>query len=229
MKYFLIFLFPCFAFATELPPTPFPIFLKSGFSSVLDFDDIPSQVVLGDPESFQVEKLKRSIVIKPLTPYATTNMFVYFSKKKTRLFILTASEDANPTYYKSFKAPPAPKPPIKKISRKTQWTYKRGTKLVSAWFDKKKDYLTVDIKVTAGTKAAINPKWDWVRLTYKNAAITPVKLWSERKAVQKDSSVRARFIFAKPNIPRDLKGTTLIVPIHGSIKPVGVPLRLVKP
>ena len=30
---------------------------------MLDFDDIPSQVVLGDPESFQVEKLKRSIVL----------------------------------------------------------------------------------------------------------------------------------------------------------------------
>lgn len=229
MKYLFIFLIPCFAFAAELPSTPFPIFLKSGFSSVLDFDDIPSQVVLGDAESFQVEKLKRSIVIKPLSPYATTNMFVYFRKKKTRLFILTASEDANPTYYKSFKTPPAPKPATKRISQKTKWIYKRGTRLISAWFDKKKDYLTVDIKVTAGRNSAINPKWDWVRLSFKNAAITPAKLWSERKVVQKNSSVRARFIFAKPNIPRNLKGTTLIVPVHGSIKPVGVPLRLVKP
>lgn len=229
MKYFILFLFPCFTYAAELPPTPFPIFLKSGFSSVLDFDDTPSQVVLGDAESFQVEKLKHSIVLKPLAPYATTNMFVYFRNQKTRLFILTASEDAEPTYYKSFKSPPPPKPPVKKVVPKMSWTDGRGTKLVGAWFDKKKDYLTIDLVVSASSKAALSPKWDWVRLSYKNAAITPTKLWAERQTVQKDSSVKARFIFAKPNVSRDLKGTTLIVPIHGTLKPVGVPLRLVKP
>jgi hypothetical protein len=229
MKYIILILFPLCTNAAELPPTPFPIFLKSGFSSVLDFDDTPSQVVLGDAESFQVEKLKQSIVLKPLQPYATTNMFVYFRNKKTRLFILTASEDAEPTYYKSFKTPPPPKVTVKKVVPKMSWTNGHSTKLVGAWFDKKKDYLTVDLVVSANSQAPINPKWDWVRLSYKSAAITPMKLWAERQTVQKDSSVKARFIFAKANIPRNLKGVTLIVPIHGSLKPVGVPLRLVKP
>ena len=225
MKYFILFLFPCFTYAAELPPTPFPIFLKSGFSSVLDFDDTPSQVVLGDAESFQVEKLKHSIVLKPLAPYATTNMFVYFRNQKTRLFILTASEDAEPTYYKSFKSPPPPKPPVKKVVPKMSWTYGRGTKLVGAWFDKKKDYLTIDLVVSASSKAAVIPKWDWVRLSYKNAAITPTKLWAERQTVQKDSAVQARFVFNRPNLPRNLADTEILIPLKGYKVPVKLSLK----
>lgn len=52
-------LIPSLATATTLNPAPFPIFLKSGFSSVVEFDDAPTRVVLGDGQSFQVEKLDR--------------------------------------------------------------------------------------------------------------------------------------------------------------------------
>ena len=95
-------LFSQMAFAMNVGPTTFPVFLKEGFSSILEFEEAPTQVVLGDQNLFQIEKLNRSIIIKPLTAYATTNMFVYFKGKETKLFILTASEETEPTYYKKF-------------------------------------------------------------------------------------------------------------------------------
>src|SRR5476651_1017859 len=84
------------------PIMPFPVFLKAGFSSVLEFEEVPVRVVLGDGQSFQVEKVERSLVVRTLSPYAASNMFVYFKDTAPRLFVLTASEDANPTYYKKF-------------------------------------------------------------------------------------------------------------------------------
>jgi hypothetical protein len=87
----VLFLFSGQAWAS---PAPLPIFLKMGFSSVLEFSEAPSRVVLGDNQGFKVERLDESIVIKTLVPYANTNMFVYFRAQEPQLFVLTASEEA---------------------------------------------------------------------------------------------------------------------------------------
>jgi len=212
MKYLLLALLPTLATASEINPTPLPVFLKSGFSSVLEFSDTPTRVVLGDSQNFKVEKLERSLVIKTLAPYATTNMFVYFKEENPRLFILNASEDAEPTYFKKFesvraKASPATLPttrPNKSV---------RACRLVSADFDTKKDYLVVNIILSADSSEPLKPNWSLVRIKNGSNVLTPTKLWSERKDVQKDSKVRARFVFAKPNVPRNLKDVKLIVPL----------------
>lgn len=201
-------------------PIPFPVFLRHGFSSVLEFHESPARVVLGDSESFQVERLDRSLVIKTLVSYATSNMFVYFQNAEPRLFILTASEDAEPTYFKRFD------PPIKAVvpeprgasTQRSAVPLKKGAAVVSSVFDDKKDYFTVDIKITADRFSPIHPTWDLVRLIFNGKAIKPFKLWAERKEIQKNSSVKARFIFVKPNIPRDLKGVSLVVPVLGKGK-----------
>jgi hypothetical protein len=86
---------------------------------------------------------------------------------------------------------------------------------VSASFDQKKDYLTVSIELTADSTEAIRPNWNLVRLTHNKTALAPFKLWAERKEVQKDSLVRSRFVFAKPNIPRNLAGTAIVLPLDG--------------
>jgi hypothetical protein len=218
LKYIFLLLIPNFAFAITVNPTPFPVFLKAGYSTILEFEDIPIRVVLGDSQSFQVEKLDRSIVIKTLASYANTNMFVYFKTKDPRLFVLTASEDAEPTYYKKFEtiAPP----PAKKVAI----VYKKSAKLLSAQFSTKKDYLTVEIVVSAGAEAKLLPQWNKVRLAHNTDTLSPDKLWSERKEVQKDSNSKARFIFHKPNLPRDRKNTRLIIPLHGSSNPLVISL-----
>lgn len=212
LKVLLFFIFQITSIANA-SPTPFPIFLQLGFSTILEFEENPTQVVLGDQNFFQVERLGKSIVIKPLVPYATTNMFVYFKSKETRLFLLKASEESEPTYYKKFQTflPKMNERP--KVS--TPLKYKRGLHIKGTELDKKKDYLTVDFVIAADSSGKIVPDWDLVRLKYKDRALSPTKMWSERREAQRDSYLKVRLIFAKPNVPADLKNVSLIVPIKG--------------
>lgn len=206
-------------------PVPFPVFLKIGFSSILEFEEAPTRVVLGDSQAFQVERLERSLVLRTLVGYATSNMFVYFKTANPRLFVLTASEDAEPTYFKKFetqKVTAQPQPATRGGSIPT----KPGvSQIISAKFDAKKDYLTVEVRIAADSTRLLRPSWNLVRLRHLATTQAPVKLWAERKDVQKDSTVRARFIFAKPNVPRDFFGSLLIVPIEGQLTPLTLALR----
>lgn len=224
IKYILIFL-PTISLAANLSPTPFPVFLKAGFSSVLEFDETPTKVVLGDSQNFQIEKLDRSLVVKTLAPYATGNMFVYFKSQEPKLFILVASEDAEPIFYRKFEPPIQAKVAGTPVAKTGGPVYQRTTRLLSSKFDPKKDYLTVEIEITADSKEVLKPTWALVRLSYNRATIAPMKLWAERQDVQKDSRVKARFIFAKPNIPRNLQGVTLIVPLQGYPTSISLALR----
>ncbi|MGE4131967.1 MAG: hypothetical protein AB7F86_10035 [Bdellovibrionales bacterium] len=200
------------AFALPVAQSPIPIFLKEGFSSILEFEDSPTQVVLGDSSGFQIERLKNSIVIKPLVAYAVTNMFVYFKEKPVKLFLLSASEDSEPTYLRKIETfAPSPKQVVIPPPRR----YTRGANLTRAFFDSKKDYLVVELTFSADSTGKVIPNWDLSRLKFKDQSLAASKLWSERHEVQKDSSVRARFVFTKPNVPRDLKDVSLVVPVVG--------------
>lgn len=206
-------------------PAPFPVFLKMGFSSVLEFDSAPTRVVLGDSQSFQVERLECSLVVRALAPYGTTNLFVYFREEAPRLFVLTSSEDAEPTFYKRFETQASkPAVPVPQILSESLPKGNSGVRLVSARFDSKKDYLVVEILIRADSQEALKPKWDWTRLTHNHAAISPDRLWAERKEIQKDATVRARFIFTKPNVTRSLSGVGLVIPLHGRSNPLRIAL-----
>src|SRR5690606_28838100 len=109
-----------------------------------------------------------------------------------------------------------PKPKVVEKSTPTpQRSYQRVSRIVAARFDKHKDYLSVLVEIAADSKSIIQPKWNLVRMTYNGKALAPFKLWSERKDVQKDSHVRARFLFVKPNLPKDLAGAHVVIPITG--------------
>lgn len=225
MKFILLFAFTATAaFAsTQAPPAPFPIFLKAGYSTILEFEEIPSRVVLGDGQAFQVERLERSIVIKTLAPYASTNMFIYFRNGDNRLFVLTASEDAQPTYYKKFESM-TPKP-VQPSTSTVPKRFMRSSRVRLVQFDAKKDYLTVEAEITADSKEIVRPNWPMVRLRQGSKVTAPVKLWSERKDVQKDSAVLSRFVFVKPNVTRGLEGAVLIIPIADDTRTISLPLK----
>lgn len=222
MSIFLNLLFTNAVFASTLAPTPFPVFLKTGFSTILEFDEAPTQVVLGDPNVFQIEKLGKAVVLKPLATYATTNMFVYFKANPTRLFILTATEEAEPTYYKKFSAfvSEAKKAPVIQTKRRQI----RTSRILKATFDEKKDFLTIDFELSADGNSKIVPNWELIRLRYKDRIITASKLWSERQDVQRDTTIRARAVFTKPNVPFNRKGVALLVPLKNSPKTVTLQL-----
>lgn len=200
-------------------PTSIPIFLKQGFSTVLEFREAPTKVVLGDATSFQVEKLDTSIAIKPLAPYATTNMLVYFKNEPMRIFILSAAEEAEPTLFKSFKqnaisisSTPNPSRSVSTVRvPKTQ----TGLTLIAVISDKKKDYVTVDFWVSSSGGKLI-PDWNLVRLNFGSNVSKPSKVWSERREVQSGTHVKARAIFSRPNL--QMKNAMLILPLVGKTK-----------
>lgn len=208
--------------AVQISPTPFPIFLKAGYSTILEFEEIPSRVVLGDSQAFQVERLEHSIVIKTLAPYASTNMFIYFRSGASRLFVLTASEDAQPTYYKKFESEKKPKQSTE-TALPRQFT--RSSRVRMVQFDAKKDYLTIEIEIMTDSKEIIRPNWSLVRLKQGSKTTAPVKLWSERNDVQKDSVVKSRFVFVKPNVTRNLDGAVLVIPIANDTRTISLPLK----
>ena len=135
-------------------------------------------------------------------------------KLEPKLFVLTASEDVEPTYYKKFEPLLLPTKPV--TPKAAQRVSEKGVKLRSLIYSPKKDFLTVEVDISADQYERVLPRWDKVRLVRNNTAIVPYKLWSERKEVQKDSSTKARFIFSKPNLPKSLKGTQLVIPLLGS-------------
>ena len=170
-------------------------------------------------------------MIRTLAPYAATNMFVYFRDEDPRLFILSASEDANPTYYKKFEKDVPPKPVEKTPVHFAHAVVKAEPRIgyvlrvLKADFDAKKDYLALDCELASQSKEVLKPVWNLVRLTYKTSALTPYKLWAERQEIQKDSHVKFRLIFAKPNLPRDLKGVTIVIPLLGQPTAISVPIQ----
>jgi len=193
---------------------PLPIFLKAGFSSVIEFDEAPIRVVLGDTQLFQVERVERSLVVRTLAPYAVTNLFVYFREASPKLFVLTASEDAEPSYLLKIVTKELPK--VTKAAPVFERSIKKaGVRIVRQEFDSKKDYLTVGFQIAADSSEPLKPNWDLVRLRFGKNILTPSKLWAERKDVQRDSRVNARLVFAKPNLPRDLTEVSLVVPLQG--------------
>lgn len=152
-------------------------------------------------------------------------MFVYFKTEPPRLFVLTASEDAQPTYYKKFEAQIQPKSDVSMLPYYAIRKYRRSTHLTALKFDAKKDYLTIDTEISADSTGVILPNWKQVRLTHNGRALVPYKLWSERKDVQRDSAIKARFIFAKPNLQRNLEGATLVIPLVGDSRTISVQLK----
>jgi hypothetical protein len=206
--------------ASDLGPAAFPVFLREGFSSILEFDETPTQVVLGDQNLFQIEKLKSSLLIKPLKPYATTNMFVYFKSAPTKLFILTASEDSEPVYFKKISTSVATKSAATNTKTAVvpapSQKLKRGASLRRTQIDSKKDYLTVDFTISADSTASLIPNWDLVRLKVKDRILIPSKLWSERREVQRDTSIKARLIFTKPSLGAELKNAVGVIPLKNS-------------
>lgn len=220
MKYFLSLMLFSAASAAETPLAAFPVFLKLGFSSVLEFETAPTRLILGDATSFQVEKLDRSLIVRALVTSGMSNMFVYLTSGEVRLFTLTASEEAVPTNYKAFN-----KVVLTKPKPKPAFTYKKGVKLVSAKFDKKKDFLTVEITLTADSKEAFTPKWDWVDLRFGKEVFKPKSLWAERKIVQKDTTVKARFTFLRPNVSKSLSDTFLQIPVDEYASPIRLALK----
>lgn len=53
-----------------------PVRLAIGYSTLIQFDSRPTQVIVGDQDSFKVEHVGNSVAIKPLASGSSTNLFI---------------------------------------------------------------------------------------------------------------------------------------------------------
>jgi hypothetical protein len=67
-----------------------PIYLESGFSTLLKFSAHPEPGLIGDQDGFKVEYMKNIVAIKPLVTKGRTNLFI-FTKDGEFNFQLIAS------------------------------------------------------------------------------------------------------------------------------------------
>ena len=67
-----------------------PIYLESGFSTLLKFNAHPEPGLIGDQDGFKVEYMKNIVAIKPLVAKGKTNLFI-FTKDGEFNFQLIAS------------------------------------------------------------------------------------------------------------------------------------------
>jgi hypothetical protein len=54
-----------------------PIYVESGFSTLLKFSSHPEPGLIGDQDGFKVEYMKNIVAIKPLIAHGKTNLFVF--------------------------------------------------------------------------------------------------------------------------------------------------------
>lgn len=201
--------------AAMAAPLPVPLFLKVGFSSVLEFDSKPSRVVIGDGGSFQVERLENSLVVRPTADEATTNLLVYFPNQPTRMFVLRSTMEEEPALYRKYGLDKPPPLAGKGFVRSEV----RLSRITSAKFDAKKDFLTIEALIAAPVSGKIQPDWNAVRLKKSAKEIAPKKLWAERTEVQAGTALKARFVFERPDVG-SLRGTTIILPLKGVKMPI---------
>ena len=76
-----------------------------GYSTMLQFDVRPSQVILGDQDAFKAEYVGSSIAIKPTVSGVSTNLFVLTEYDKFN-FRLTAGRGFEPDYIIRVKRKP---------------------------------------------------------------------------------------------------------------------------
>lgn len=201
-----------------------PVFLKLGFSSVIEFNIEPEKIIIGDSQNFQVEKTNKSLVIRCLRPYASSNLFVYFKKHPTQIYSLTADEEAIPTLLKKIVLTDSV---LKTESNSTTVTKTSDIKikkytdrliLKKTEFSRAKNYLTIDFFITASSDNKLLPNWKKIILKCGKTELPTYKTWGERQEIQKDTEIKARVIFLRPNIGSSLSSSkcVLVVPLKNA-------------
>ena len=227
MKYLLFIIVISTPALAARPIVAYPLFLKKGYSGVVNFTESPARVVLGDSKLFQIERLKSSLIIRPLFEEATSNLFVFFKTADPKLFLLSAKKDADPNFYLDFDYPVRATPVGQYETKPKLFTHSSagvGFRVIEKNFSDKRDYLLLKVGIRNNDYSLLNPIWDASRLKYKGKFFAPSKVWAERKSIFKSSEVRATFEFTRPGVLESMEGVELVIPLSDSF-PLNFPLK----
>lgn len=144
-----------------------------GIASIIQVPDRPNSVVVGDQDSYKVEYLDQAITIKPITPGARSNLYIYTDWKRFNVELISGPQDA--ADYVVYLKP--------KVAKKTNVSPIRWRKFNNSL---QNDGLLLRIKrlglvgnelglvefeITSSKKDRIKPEWIWLS---QNDEVCPI-------------------------------------------------------
>lgn len=130
-----------------------------GIATIIQVPDRPNSVVVGDQDSFKVEYLDQAITIKPLSPGAKSNLYVYTDWKRYNIELVTGQQgDADYVVY--LISPKMKKPQSQPVQWKRFVNSLKNEKIslsISRIGTFKKDILLVEFTISGMDSEKIAP------------------------------------------------------------------------
>lgn len=201
------------------PPSNARVHMKFGYSAVRAFNEAPTKAVLGS-ERFQVERLGKSVLMRPLVREGASNLILYFGESNPFVLELLASDVFIPISFEAIDYPlvkeAKPKPASRTGRIATQPRVGLEIELKEARFDKEKNYLNVSVVLRNHAYTLALPLWETAELRYKRLRFKTKKSWAKKRDLRLGDSVEARFEFVRPSVPERLDGVELVLPVQNS-------------
>lgn len=135
-----------------------------GIATIIQVPDRPNSVVVGDQDSFKVEYLDQAITIKPLSPGAKSNLYVYTDWKRFNVELISGAQ-ASADYVVYLTLPAQKKktdPPIAWKSYKNSLQNENLNLHVKRIGSVKNGLLLVEFEITSSKNEKLNPEWIWL-------------------------------------------------------------------
>ena len=201
--------------------------INENLSTIVEFNQEPEALVIGNKKAFHVEKLQKRLVINStLKAPQNSNLFVLFKGEKMAFLYLISNPGLSHNDFVKIDYPKVTlaKKPIKIKKKRIKKKRKRSTwgkihiKAYRAVFSHKKDYLEIRLKISNGLKHRITPALSFTTIKSGKKYITPDKVFSERKTIASGSYTYVKLIFLRPDLPGKEKRFQINIPIKETKK-----------
>ena len=178
-----------------------------GIATIIQVQDRPNSVVVGDQDSFKVEYLDQAITIKPLSSGAKSNLYVYTDWRRYNVKLVAGSEAAaDYVVYLDNPVEKQIKTPVD--SSQVKWTkfvnhlQNGNIKLEVIRLGRAKDgVLLVEFLINSKTKESFRPEWLWLT---QNGITRPIhNLFLSNLEVKQSVPVKGIFQLNKNDLDLD--------------------------
>lgn len=203
------------------------IYLKPGRSSVIQFNEAPVGIILGNPKAFQAERYGSNLVLRSNVASASTNLFVLFKKSDLKSFDLHCDPELKQTSVLKVDYPELvqtsntdtfkpiqqtmPKDDILKLPRNQLFL-----RVMSASWTKHKDYLNITVRITNTHDHRKTLGWKYASLKKGDKFIVPAAVRARRAEVAPNEQIYTKLEYKRPDVPADLKDIKLVLPVKDS-------------
>lgn len=200
-------LFFLFIGTSSFAETTQTINIHPGQSTLLCLPFNPDSAILGSAKYFELIQVGSHLALKSYQEYQKTNLLLIRGKDVTAYNL--SSNTILPHQLKvncNIKGTSKSKTSIRKKKRRfkpiaTQ-NYTYATVFLDGvkWSSKKKDYLTIYLRVINTGTNALTPDWEKLTLAQTKQHAKHSKLWSERKIIPAGAESKAVIEFRAPNL-----------------------------